>query len=84
MQILYATGLRVSELVSLPVAAVRGDPRMILVRGKGGRERMVPLSPPARAALAAWLAAPRRRRPRTGRPARARPTSSRRAAAAAT
>lgn len=56
MELLYATGLRVSELVSLPVAAVRGDPRMILVRGKGGRERMVPLSPPARAALAAWLA----------------------------
>lgn len=56
MQILYATGLRVSELVSLPVAAVRGDPRMILIRGKGGRERMVPLSPPAREALAAWLA----------------------------
>ena len=71
MQLLYATGLRVSELVSLPVAAVRGDPRMILVRGKGGRERMVPLSPPARAALAAWLAhldagaARRRRRPRS-------------------
>lgn len=56
MQLLYATGLRVSELVSLPVSAARGDPRMILVRGKGGRERMVPLSPPARAALAAWLA----------------------------
>ncbi len=56
MQILYATGLRVSELVSLPIAAARGDPRMILVRGKGGRERMVPLSPPAREALAAWLA----------------------------
>ena len=56
MQILYATGLRVSELVSLPVAAVRGDPRMILVRGKGGRERMAPLSAPARTALAAWLA----------------------------
>jgi len=55
MQILYATGLRVSELVSLPVAAVRGDPRMILVRGKGGRERMAPLSAPARTALAAWL-----------------------------
>jgi integrase/recombinase XerD len=55
MQILYATGLRVSELVSLPIAAVRGDPRMILIRGKGGRERMVPLSPPARDALAAWI-----------------------------
>lgn len=56
MELLYATGLRVSELVSLPVAAVRGDPRLILVRGKGGKDRMVPLSDPARAALAAWLA----------------------------
>ncbi|PLL13176.1 recombinase XerD [Tabrizicola sp. TH137] len=56
MELLYATGMRVSELVTLPVAAVRGDPRMILVRGKGGKERMVPLSPPARAALADWLA----------------------------
>lgn len=55
-ELLYATGLRVSELVGLPVAAVRGDPRMILVKGKGGKERMVPLSSPARAALAAWLA----------------------------
>ena len=56
MQLLYATGLRVSELVALPVAGARGDPRMILVRGKGGRERMVPLSPPAREALTRWLA----------------------------
>lgn len=55
MELLYATGMRVSELVSLPVAAARGDPRMILVRGKGGKERMVPLSAPARAALVAWL-----------------------------
>ncbi len=55
MELLYATGLRVSELVSLPDAAARGDPRMLLVRGKGGRERMVPLSRPARAALADWL-----------------------------
>ncbi|MEM8789519.1 MAG: site-specific tyrosine recombinase XerD [Pseudomonadota bacterium] len=55
MELLYATGLRVSELVSLPVAAARGDPRMLMVRGKGGRERMVPLSDPARAALQAWL-----------------------------
>lgn len=54
-ELLYATGLRVSELVGLPVAAVRGDPRMILVRGKGEKERMVPLSTPARAALADWL-----------------------------
>ena len=54
-ELLYATGLRVSELVGLPVAAVRGDPRMILVRGKGDKERMVPLSAPARTALAEWL-----------------------------
>ena len=57
MELLYATGMRVSELVELPVAAARGDPRMLLVRGKGGKERMVPLSVPARAALAEWLAA---------------------------
>ncbi|WP_305970855.1 MULTISPECIES: site-specific tyrosine recombinase XerD [unclassified Mameliella] len=57
MQVLYATGMRVSELVSLPLAAARGDPRMLLIRGKGGKERMVPLSPPAREALADWLAA---------------------------
>lgn len=55
VELLYATGMRVSELVGLPVAAVRGDPRMILVRGKGDKERMVPLSAPARTALAAWL-----------------------------
>jgi integrase/recombinase XerD len=54
VELLYATGLRVSELVALPRAALLGDPRMILIRGKGGRERMVPLSGPARAALAAW------------------------------
>ena len=56
MEVLYATGMRVSELVSLPVAAARGDPRMLLIRGKGDKERMVPLSPPAREALAEWLA----------------------------
>ena len=56
VELLYATGLRVSELVGLPVAAARGNPQMLLVRGKGGRERMVPLSPPARAALTDWLA----------------------------
>ncbi|SEK98014.1 integrase/recombinase XerD [Roseovarius azorensis] len=56
MALLYATGMRVSELVSLPVSAARGDPQMLLIRGKGGKERMVPLSPPARDSLAAWLA----------------------------
>ena len=56
IELLYATGMRVSELVELPVAAVRGNPAMILVRGKGGKERMVPLSPPAQRALRAWVA----------------------------
>jgi integrase/recombinase XerD len=56
LELLYATGMRVSELVTLPVTAVRGDPRMILVRGKGDKERMVPLSPPARMAVQVWLA----------------------------
>ncbi|WP_163851176.1 tyrosine recombinase [Pseudooceanicola aestuarii] len=55
VEVLYATGMRVTELVSLPVSAARGDPQMLLIRGKGGRERMVPLSPPAREALTAWL-----------------------------
>ncbi|MFQ5439358.1 MAG: site-specific tyrosine recombinase XerD [Paracoccaceae bacterium] len=55
-QLLYATGMRASELVSLPVAAVRGDPEMLMIRGKGGKERMVPLSAPARAATKDWLA----------------------------
>ncbi len=57
MELLYATGMRVTELVSLPVSAARGDPRMLLVRGKGGKERLVPLSPPARDALATYLTA---------------------------
>jgi len=57
MELLYATGMRVTELVSLPVSAARGNPRMLLVRGKGGKERLVPLSPPARTALADYLTA---------------------------
>jgi len=55
MELLYATGMRVTELVSLPVSAARGDPRMLLVRGKGGKERMVPLAGSARDALAVWI-----------------------------
>lgn len=55
MQLLYATGMRVTELVSLPVASVRGNPDMVLVRGKGDKERLVPLSPPAKMAIAVWL-----------------------------
>ena len=60
VELLYATGLRVSELVSLPLAAGVRDPRVIIVRGKGGRERMVPLSDPARRALRVYLAVRRR------------------------
>jgi integrase/recombinase XerD len=55
VELLYATGMRVSELVTLPAAAVRGDPAMILIKGKGEKERMVPLSRPARAVLRDWL-----------------------------
>ena len=55
VELLYATGMRVSELVSLPVTAARGDPRLLLVAGKGGRHRLVPVGEPARAALAEWL-----------------------------
>lgn len=55
MELLYATGMRVSELVTLPVSAARGHPKMLLVRGKGDKERLVPLSPPARAALDDYL-----------------------------
>jgi integrase/recombinase XerD len=56
VELLYATGMRVSELVALPVSAARGNPSMILVRGKGDKERLVPLSAPAKAALTDWLA----------------------------
>lgn len=56
VELLYASGMRVSELVELPVAAVRGDPKMILVRGKGDKERMVPISQNARIAVKAWMA----------------------------
>ena len=52
---LYATGMRISELVSLPLAAVLRDPRFLVVRGKGGKERLVPLGEPARRALEAYL-----------------------------
>jgi integrase/recombinase XerD len=57
VEVLYATGLRVSELVALPVTVARRDERFFVVRGKGNKERMVPLSAKARAAMNAWLAA---------------------------
>ena len=64
IELLYATGLRASELVALPLAAVARDRRLLAVRGKGGRERLVPLSLPARRALASWLKARAARKPR--------------------
>ena len=54
MEVLYATGLRVSELVGLPLSAISRDDRMLIVRGKGGKERMVPLTGPAIEALHAY------------------------------
>ena len=56
VELLYGAGLRVSELVALPLAAARRDPRFLMVRGKGGKERLVPLGAPARTALAGYLA----------------------------
>ena len=52
VELLYATGLRVSELVALPRSAAALDGPTILVKGKGGRERLVPIGGPARAAMA--------------------------------
>lgn len=55
VETLYATGLRVSELVALPVTAARADRQYILLKGKGGKERIVPLSQKSKTALSAWL-----------------------------
>src|SRR3979411_3168189 len=57
LEVLYATGVRVSELVSLPLSASRRDARMIVVRGKGDKERLVPLNEASRQAMADYLAA---------------------------
>jgi integrase/recombinase XerD len=56
VELLYATGLRVSELVALPASAARKDARVIIVRGKGNKERMVPLNDAAKRAMTAYLA----------------------------
>jgi len=55
VELLYATGLRVSELIALKASVVRGDARFFAIRGKGGHERVVPLSDKARAATIAYL-----------------------------
>jgi integrase/recombinase XerD len=57
LEVLYATGLRVSELVALPLSASRRDASMIVVRGKGNKERLVPLNQASRQAMADYLAA---------------------------
>lgn len=56
LEMLYATGLRVSELVGLPMTAIADDTQFMTIEGKGGRERMVPLSDPAQKALKNYLA----------------------------
>ena len=57
LEVLYATGLRVSELVSLKTSNISRDGQMLTIRGKGGTERMVPLSEPAREAINAYCEA---------------------------
>ncbi len=57
LELLYATGLRVSELVGLPSAALKGDRVMLTVKGKGGRERIVPLNAKAREVLDRYIEA---------------------------
>ena len=54
-ELLYSTGMRVSELLSLPVSCMIGDPEMILIKGKGEYERLVPVSVRASKAAKAWL-----------------------------
>jgi integrase/recombinase XerD len=56
LELLYATGLRISELVSLPASAARRNERMLIVRGKGGKERVVPLNEAARTAMRDYAA----------------------------
>jgi integrase/recombinase XerD len=56
LELLYATGLRVSELVALPASAARRDERMLIVRGKGNKERLVPLNEAAKSAMREYLA----------------------------
>ncbi|WP_394648147.1 tyrosine-type recombinase/integrase [uncultured Sphingomonas sp.] len=55
-ELLYGSGLRATELVSLPRGAIHPDRPFLILKGKGGRERLVPISDPARAAVAAWRA----------------------------
>jgi len=66
VELAYASGLRVSELLALKVEAVRRDPAWLIVRGKGGKERMAPLNSAAREAVKAWLEVRDARKPKKG------------------
>lgn len=55
LEMIYATGARVSEIAEMPISVVLGNPKMLLIRGKGGKERIVPLTEPARMSLVNWL-----------------------------
>ena len=57
VELLYASGLRISELCALPLSALARDPAYLIVKGKGGKERLAPLNAPARAAVKAYLPA---------------------------
>jgi integrase/recombinase XerD len=57
IELLYASGLRISELLNLPLAALARDPAFLMVKGKGGKERLAPLNDAARAAVKAYLEA---------------------------
>ena len=57
IELIYAGGLRVSELTSLTLAAVNRDPAYLIVKGKGGKERLAPLNDASRPAIKAWLKA---------------------------
>ena len=68
IEVLYATGLRVSELVTLPAAAAERQARMLIVRGKGNKERMVPLNEAAKQAMRDYLALLAKANPQAVRP----------------
>jgi integrase/recombinase XerD len=76
LEVLYATGLRVSELVALPESAARRDQRMLVVRGKGGRERMVPLNDAAKRAMSDYLALRTEGKTQSSKPDKSKPKTS--------
>jgi integrase/recombinase XerD len=66
LEVLYATGLRVSELVTLPLSAARREARMIVVRGKGNKERLVPLNESAKQAMREYVTLREEAKPKKG------------------